>query len=250
MKLLISLLLLCSLGKFAFTQNVTILEKGIKLPSCNDCPFEMIQNGLDYSRFEKVAQLEGKFIKAEEGSIEKLFSTFRYKSNKMGANAYRFDTIIDNKAVITLHLSIYCLQDSILKKNNSYRNKNEVYLFGPLDKTKNTVIAKINNENSSFEPLHFKKYKLKNKEKISLKVGKLFGNNHTLIGSENANSVYCKLGKFTGRVTNNYAPNKNTIGIRIGEMGYNGSAYGFNSGDISQIEDDLGLFLSNILTEN
>lgn len=250
MKLLFTFFLLCSFRQFAFAQDITILEKGMKLSSCKDCLFELIQNGPDISRYDKVAQLEGKVIKAEEGSIEKLFSSFRYKSKKMGANAYRIDTVMDKKAVMTIHLSLYFLPDSLLKINNSYLNKNEVYIFGPLDKTKNSVIAKINNENNSFEPFHFKKYKLKNKEKLSMQVGKVFGDDHTIIGNENANSLYYTLGKFTSSLANNYAQDKNSKGIRVGNMGQNGSTLRFNSGDISQLEEDFGEFLSKILIED
>lgn len=230
------LLVINSFCQLAFAQNIVVLEKGIKLPSLKEGRLELINQKLDISNFEKVARLEGKAIKAEEGSIEKLFSSFRYTSKKMGANAYVVDTVIYKKAVMTINLTVYFLPDSILKRNKSYRIKNEVYLFGSLYKTKSTINAKINNENLSIDPLHFKKHTLKIGEEFTLLVGKVLGSRVSLFRNEYATSIYYKLGKYS-------------VSFQTDPFSYN-SNIGFSGGDISEIDEELGIFLANILIEN
>jgi hypothetical protein len=215
------------------SQTVNIIEKNVKLDKLKNGQFELIDSNFDFSKYQAVARLQGKAKKSESETINKLFYALRYNTNKIGANAYRIDSISDKKAIFTVYITVYHLTETDIKNNQNNFQQNEIIIFGEFDKFLGKNKVTVNSVKFSIEPLHFLSIPLEDKQVISINSGGMLGSNISLVGSENMDTKFYKVGKAEAYLDSLY-PERTYI----------------SSGSISEIEKDLGQFLVKILYED
>lgn len=235
-KILVLFLLFVSHSFYA--QTVTILQKGDTLQKSKYQQFIYLSDSTDISSAKFVAKIKAR------GSLKhttNLYYFIRNEAQRMGANAYRFEsfTRTDNDVNGELILSAYICEDSLFDANAEHRQKNKIFIFGNDDMTEHkTQGYKVKGEKYEISGGQFKVFAIGEKEEINITKGGFTG---MTLWYKRKEGGYSSFLTFSG------------FGINGGgatySLGYNGVGVSFNTGKINHIEPNLALALLKIYEE-
>ena len=237
MKRLLLLLLLLIRSNLSFANNIEVCKRDtIKTEIIKSYFFDVIDSKFDATSIEKVAVLRGFSTHTGKTTLPNLFSDLWKLANKLGANSYIIDSIIDKSDSLFVHLSVYHLTENQADSNLRLYPTNMIYVFGDLDTTKiKRSKIEFNYQEKTLPPLTYFGYQNKVKEKAVISIGGAFGSTMKIKG---------KMGKLPAFLS--------LQGFNIGSgttVGSNGIGISFNTGKIYPVELSLGQFLIQILKE-
>ena len=229
-------ILLVSNGFYA--QTIEILQKGDTLQKPKYQQFIYLSDITDVSSAKLVAKIKSR------GSLKhttNLYYFIRNEAQKLGANAYRFESFTKTDGGINgeLILSAYFCEDSIFDANFEHIPKNKIVIFGNDDMTQHkTQGYKVQGKKYEIESGQFKVFDIKENDEIQITKGGFTG---TTLWYKRKDGGFSSYLTFSGFGINGseatYSP------------GYNGIGVSFNTGKINHVEANLALALLKIYEE-
>ncbi|ASE62373.1 hypothetical protein CEQ15_13155 [Chryseobacterium indologenes] len=233
MKKIITVLLL-QLFTWNYSQYVDIIEKG-KLENLTPREFMIpLKNEANY-KSSFVAQYKAHYPNTYLGH---LFTAIADEAKRSGANAYHVVSFkeADNQNDAELVLDTYYLEDSDIKQQSLWVEKNNVYIIGePVLNTDKTSKFKVNGEKKEVRDNTFMKITLKESEEVKIVKGGITG---MAVWVKWKPEQFSKFYSFSG------------LGIDGVGFGTNGMGIGINTGRIYPVDPDVGYFLIQVLKES
>lgn len=221
-----------------YGQSIEVLQKGDTLQKPQYQQFIYLCDSTDISNAVFVAKIKAR------GSLKhttNLYYFIRNEAQRLGANAYRFESFIktDNDVNGELILSAFYCQDSIFDTNFEYIPKNKIYIFGDDDWVQIKKQGyKVKGEKYQISSGQFKVYDIGEKDEIDISKGGFTGMTLWYKRKEGGCSSFLT---FSGFGINgggaSYSP------------GYNGVGVSFNTGKINHVEPNLALALLKMYEE-
>jgi len=235
MKRLMILLIITLITSFLFGQKIQVTEQAdIKITEkCQD--FSYISKYMDLSSNSKIASINGFCINSEKQTLDRLYNMFWTKSNQLGANSFKIDTLIKiTNDTILLNISIYYLSKNELDKNFALYPQNMIYVFGDLDfdKPEGRKI-RLNGNKVTILPLEYVSYQNKVGEEATVSNGGFMGVKVWIKGKE-------------GRLPKHLS----LSGVDFGGIGLGSSRQviiSFTTGRIYPVDLNLGQFLVDVI---
>jgi len=229
--ILLVLFISCSL----YSQKIEFITKNDTLQKPAYQQFIYLCEATELTTLKLVAKVKS------TGSLKNialLFEKLKSETQKLGANAFRFESF---KKVDTengeLVLSTYFCDDDTFDINFENIPKNKVYVFGNQNLTEQkTQSYKVNGNKCEITNGKYREFQVQLGEEIKINKGGLTGATFWTTGEENKSASFLNFGgiDFDG---GNYNPGSNAVGVNI------------NTGRISKIEPNLGLTLLKIFEE-
>jgi len=221
---------------FGVAQRVEILSKSdLKLPAHNN-EVAFIEPQTDTAALQFVATFKatGKDSMSNGGD---LYLLIKKEAKKVGANCFKlreFSRDSLNKPIILL--DSYYANDTIFNMNNSYHEKNVVFVF--CDERASDVMfsLKVNNEKRTFKSGTFLKFNLKEGEELKLNKGGFSGTTAKFKYKKDKDAVYLSFSGFG--LGGGSMPPPGTIGMS------------FNTGRMREMQEDYGQLLTLILKQS
>jgi len=194
--------------------------------------FAVIHDSLDISKHPLIAKLKGVSLNSGKQNLDKIYRSFYYNANELGANSFKIDSIIGaGTNSITMILSVYCISKKERKLNTSLFSGNSIYLIGGLKTGAEAPTFKLNDEKTKLNPLEYFEFPLEVGEKLKINVGGALGATSTFTGIEGSKTLYLSL-----------------QGSGIGS-GSRSNSIGINTGRINSVGEDFGQLLIRVLNK-
>lgn len=235
-KILLLFILFFSNGFYA--QTVVLLEKGDTLQKPKYQQFIYLNDSTDISNAKFVAKIKSR------GSLKhttNLYYFIRNEAQRLGANAYRFESFTKTDGGINgeLILSAFFCEDSLFDVNFEHIPENKIFIFGNDDMTEiKTQGYKVQSQKFEISSGQFKVFDIKETDEIQITKGGFTG---TTLWFKRKDGGYSSFLTFSG------------FGITGGgatySPGYNGVGVSFNTGKINHVEPNLALALLRMYEE-
>lgn len=201
----------------------------------NKDTFDLIENIIDTNEIKFIKAYKGTCFNKESSMIQ-LFNSLRNRAINCGANGYKFksQTFIDSNNTIEIFIDAYWISDSLKIINNSYHEKNAIYIFGSDLARKSIMHFRFNEIKTSVQSGTYFKYVGNIGERVTINKGGLFGATLYLNFKNVRSSVYISFKGFSV-----FDPPYTNGGLSIG----------WNTGRIIHIDEYLGRFLTFLLKE-
>ena len=219
-------------------QTIEFLQKGDTLQKPKYQQFIYLSDSTDISTATFVAKIKSR------GSLKhttNLYYFIRNEAQKLGANAYRFESFTKTDGGVNgeLVLSAFMCDDSIFDANFEYIPKNKIFIFGNDDMIENkTQGYKVQWQKFEIAGGKFKIFDIKENDEIQITKGGFTG---TTLWYKRKEGGYSSFLTFSG------------FGVSGGgatySPGYNGVGVSFNTGKINHVEPNLALALLRIYEE-
>ncbi|WP_309613287.1 hypothetical protein [Flavobacterium sp.] len=217
-------------------QTIEFLEKGDTLQKPKYQQFIYLCDSTDISTAKFVAKIKSR------GSLKhttNLYHFIKYEAQKLGANAYRFEsfTKTDGDIYGELILTAYFCEDSLFDANFENIPKNKIFIFGNDDMNeKKTQGYKVQGQKFEIASGQFKVFEIKENDEIQITKGGFTG---TTLWYKRKEGGFSSFLTFSGFGLNgaSYSP------------GYNGVGISFNTGKINHVEANLALVLLKMYEE-
>ena len=219
-------------------QTIEFLQKGDTLQKPKYQQFIYLSDSTDISTATFVAKIKSR------GSLKhttNLYYFIRNEAQKLGANAYRFESFTKTDGGVNgeLVLSAFMCDDSIFDANFEYIPKNKIFIFGNDDMIENkTQGYKVQGQKFEIAGGKFKIFDIKENDEIQITKGGFTG---TTLWYKRKEGGYSSFLTFSG------------FGVSGGgatySPGYNGVGVSFNTGKINHVEPNLALALLRIYEE-
>ena len=236
MKKILLFLLFVSNGFYA--QTIQILEKGDTLQKPKYQQFIYLSDSTDISSAKFVAKIKSR------GSLKhttNLYYFIRNEAQRLGANAYRFESFTKTDGDINgeLILSAFFCEDSLFDDNFQHIPKNKIFIFGNDDMTEHkTQGYKVQGKKYEIDCGQFRVFDINEKDEIQITKGGFTG---TTLWYKRKDGGYSSFLTFSGFGINGggatYSP------------GYSGVGVSFSTGKINHVEPNLALALLRIYEE-
>lgn len=190
--------------------------------------FVMINKRLDISNKVLIARLKGVSLNTGKSNLQKVYNSFYYNANQLGANSFVIDTIIGAETnTISIQISVYNLSKDEKKLNMNLFTSNSIYLIGGLKKQMDEKSFKLNGEKTKLQAMEYQEYTIEIDKKLKIAIGGILGASATFTGYEGRSPTFISL-----------------HGIAVAP-GYSGSGVGlsFNTGRIYPVDMSFGYML-------
>ena len=199
MKGLLFLILFVATVPFSFCQKAEIIYKNDSYQmQRKGRSFVLINKRLDISNKVLVAKLKGVSLNTGKSNLQKVYNSFYYNANQLGANSFVIDTIIGaHTDTISIQISVYNLSKDENKLNMSLFTNNSIFLVGGLKKSMEGKSFKLNNEKAILPAMVYQEYPLDIDEKLKISIGGILGASVTFTGYEGRTPTFISLHGLT-----------------------------------------------------
>ncbi|MFA4853156.1 MAG: hypothetical protein WC599_11610 [Bacteroidales bacterium] len=195
--------------------------------------FDLIENNIDTTKLKFIKTIKGTCYNKESSMIQ-LYNSLRDKAFYLGANSYKFKnkSIIDSNNTIEIYIDTYWISDSLKKINDSYHEKNAIYIFGSDLSSKSITFFSFNNIKMALLSGSYFKYVGKIGDKVNINKGGILGSTYTINYKEDRSSIFLTF-----------------KGLQFSDATYPTMGIGITTGSILFLDDCMGRFLVLLLKE-
>lgn len=225
---IITFISLCFFSLF-FTQKTKIefLEKKDSLQKKERRDFIFIHTNTDLNTARYLSKIKGS---GKTQSLNSVLMEVQRKSQKIGANAFKYITSKVENSNFEILLELYKIEEDVKSENKKFYPTNSIYVLGKDNLNEQTEEKyKLNKEEKTIKSGEYGIIPLNVGEKVSINKGGVMGMTYNYKGIEQMPSFFIS---FSGFGINGVAPN--------------GIGLSFSAGKIYETNIDYGLLLSEI----
>lgn len=193
--------------------------------------FEFIHDDFDISKLTLIAKLKGISLNTGKQNLQKIYNSFYYNANQLGANSFQIDTIIGVETdTISIIISVYKISKEERKNNSNLFSGHSIIIIGGLIKDEQSLSFKVNDEKAKISTLEYLEYPLDKEGELKISVGSILGATTTFKDYPERKPTYISL-----------------HGVGVGSGNYGATSISVNTGRIYPVDMSFGYFLIQAL---
>jgi hypothetical protein len=234
---LITIISFTIISSFGLAQQVDLISKGDYIQKKKIRALTILSPRMDTSQLKFVATFKATGRDSTADWSDDLYVMVKKKAIKLGANSYKLREVHkDTSNTTIMTFDTYFASESLFKINESFYERNVVYVFADLIPSDKTFSLNVNGTKKVFKAGTFLKLEIKEGEELSLNKGGLTGATRSFNYEENQPATYLTVTGFG--LGGGQFPRPGAIGLS------------FNTGRLMEYNPDNGELLIQILKQS